>query len=173
MRFCKYLKVIFIVLLSTSFGKEVSSPSSTAILNHIETHLPHFGILKNLNGFVYVDLEDEYIHQLISFIQEEGFQEPPYFGDSRLVGAHISVIYSAESAKYGMEEIEECGERISFTLQNCQIVHPPSWKEIDEVYLVAVQAPELDAIRKKYGLPKKKHDFHITIGVKPKNFKSA
>lgn len=153
------------------FAQETTSCST--ILEYIQKSLPHCGVLKNSGGFVYVDLDDEYIHKLVTFIQKDGFEEPPYFGSAELVGAHISVMYAEEVKKYGVEDIQEYGETIYFVPKTCQVVHPPKWHEIDEVYFIVVEAPELDRIRKKYGLPKKEYDFHITIGVKPKMAKSA
>jgi hypothetical protein len=38
---------------------------------------------------------------------------------------------------------------------------------MSEVYFVVVEAPELDRIRAKYGLPQRLYPFHITIGAKP------
>jgi hypothetical protein len=81
--------------------------------------------------------------------------------------------YPEEMTKYGVKEIKECGEMISFVPTRCQVVHPPRWKKVDEVYFVVVEAPQLDKIREKYGLPKREYDFHITIGVKRKIAKSA
>lgn len=167
MRFLRYVHIFLIALFATSFAQELSVPSCPEILSAIEEKLPHCGTLRSSNGFLYVDLDDEYVHQLITFIQKEGFLEPPYFG-AGLVGAHITVAYPDETTKYGIEEIEECGEEISFVPQTCQVVHPPRWKEIDEVYFVVVESTQLDQIREKYGLPRKEYDFHITIGVKPK-----
>jgi hypothetical protein len=136
-------------------------------MQYAEQHLSHRGVLKNTSGFVYVDVEDDYIHKLLPFLTKEGFEEPPYFGQTDLVGAHISVIYPREVENYHIEEIEECGEEIFFELRECQLAHPPNWKTIDQVYFITVEAPRLDQIREKYGLPKREHNFHITVGVKP------
>ena len=119
---------------------------------------------KRLDGFLYVDLDDNYIHSLVDFIRDQGFQEPPYFGE-KLIGAHITVAYPNEIRNQIMEE---CGMPVSFTLRECQIVHPPRWKEVEEVYLIVVDAPMLDQLREKYGLSKRQYDCHITIGVKLK-----
>ena len=173
MKFFGYLSLLVMTFCATCIAQEISVPSCSAMIQYIEKNLPLFGTLQNTNGFIYVDLDDEYVHKLISYIQNEGFQEPPYFGKEDLVGAHISVIYSSETSKYGVTEIAECGERISFVLKNCQVVKPPRWEEIDEVYFIAVDSPRLDEIRNKYNLPKREYDFHITIGVKPKMAKSA
>lgn len=161
-----FRRVIFCLWIVCSVCVAEEAPHSTEICQHIEKNLPHYGVLKQSGDFVYVDVDDEYIHTLISYIREEGFQEPPYFGGT-LCGAHISVIYSAETILYDVNEIEECGEKIAFIPQYCKIVHPPKWQEMDEVYFLVVEAPRLDEIRERYGLPKREYAFHITIGVKP------
>ncbi len=103
---------------------------------------------------------------LSEFISEEGYELPPYFGRDELHGAHISVIYSKEAKEYGVGKVKEVGETIYFKPLGCRVVAPKNWKDVDEVYVIAVQAPVLNRLRKKYGLPKAGQDFHITIGVK-------
>lgn len=173
MRLLKNVSIFLMVSFATCIAEEIPAPSCPVILNYIDKNLPHQGTLKNSNGFVYVDLDDNYVYKLISFIQQDGFQEPPYFGSPGLVGAHITVMYPEETKKYGIKEMKEYGSTISFVPTKCQVVHPPRWEGIDEVYFIVVEAPELDKIREKYGLPKREYDFHITIGVKPKMAKSA
>ncbi|MBS0621829.1 MAG: hypothetical protein JSR80_02580 [Verrucomicrobia bacterium] len=165
MRSWKYFS-IFLNLACLSCIAQ-GAPSCLTILNYVKKNLPHHGILKNSDGFLYVDIDDEYIHQLVLFIQKEGFEEPPYFGRPDLVGAHITVIYPDEVKEYGISEIQECGEVIDFTPRECQVVRPLNLQEVDEVYFLSVDAPALDRIREKYGLPKREYDFHITIGMKP------
>lgn len=161
MRIIKYLILVLVFISQSTFTE---APQDQEILHYSQTELPHMGILMNSGGFVYVNVDDEYIHHLVKFIEKEGFEEPPYFGKD-LVGAHITVMYPREIKEYGIEEIYETGTPISFQLKECQIVHPPNWKEIDKVYFITVEAPELDRIREKYRLPKREYDFHITIGV--------
>ena len=150
----------------------LAAPSCPAVLDYIQKNLPQSGVLKYSGGFVYVDVDDEYIRALVKFIQKDGFVEPPYFGSPDAAGAHITVIYPEEITKYGVEKIDECGETIDFIPKKCQVVRPPQMQDIDEVYFIVVEAPELDLIRKKYDLPKREYDFHITTGVKPKITKS-
>ena len=80
-----------------------------------------------------------------------------------------------EANNYGLGEVEECGKLIIFTPKQCQVVHPPKWKNKLEksLYLITVEAPKLDRIRKKYGLPRREYEFHITVGIKPKMSKAA
>lgn len=130
--------------------------------------MSNFGTLKSTNGFVYVDIDDKYVHELIQFIEKSGFQKPPYFADPNLVGAHITVIYPDEMKEYSLEQIKEVGTTIYFQPLECNLATPPNWKEIDQVYFIVVDSPQLDQIREKYGLPNREYKFHITIGVKPK-----
>ena len=133
-------------------------------LQEVKQNLPLTGILKQeSNGFTYIDLDDRYIHQLIQNLPIEGFVEPPYFGEG-LIGAHITLVMPDEWAE--IPQIEECDQPFSFVLKECEIVHPLNWAEISEVFLITLDAPELTALREKYGLKPRDFDFHITIGVK-------
>ncbi|MDX8430418.1 MAG: hypothetical protein SNF33_01220 [Candidatus Algichlamydia australiensis] len=75
----------------------------------------------------------------------------------------VSLIFPNEYKKI---EFEELGMSIPFQLKGYGSVKPQKLEGVDEVYFLVIEAPELDAIRKKYGLPQKKYEFHITIGVK-------
>lgn len=116
------------------------------------------------NGFVYLDIDDAFVHDLIRYIEPDGFIEPPYFDKTGLVGAHISVFYADEAVP---QTIEELGQTFTFTPTGVRIVQPPDWSAIEDVYIIEVDSPELDAVRAKYGLGPREFSFHITIGVKP------
>ncbi len=171
----KRLKCLYALSTTICFSyAALDNASCPKILSYAQNQLSHRGVLQTCESFVYVNIDDEYIHKLIKFIKKEGFEEPPYFGDSNLVGAHITAIYPDEVKKYGITKVPECGRVIDFTPKECQVVvKPPTWQEVDALYLVVVEAPELDAIRRKYELPHRKYDYHITIGVKPKTIKTA
>jgi len=144
------------------------------MINYAQEHLPPCGLLQEVKGqFIYVKVDDLYIYKLLDFIRNEGYEEPPYFGQPDLVGAHISVIYPDEMQNGKIEPIDELGKVICFQIKGCEIVHPPNWKDVDQVYILTLYAPELDEMRKKYGLPKRKYDFHITIGIKRKTALAA
>jgi hypothetical protein len=168
-KFCLFLYVTVFACLSAFAQDDISSQ----LISYTKRNLPCCGKLKSESGFVYVNVDDRYIHDLIPFLEDLGFEKPPYFGREDLVGAHITVIYPKEMQEYALSAIEEVGKSIAFTPLYCKIVSPPTWKEIDLVYLIVVEAKELDDIRIKYGLPKQKYDYHITIGVKAKDKKAA
>ena len=171
MKVFRYVFLAWIGICTQCFAQ--TAPHCSQIMDYVEKKLPHCGVLKMTPTFVFVDLDDAYIHSLTPFIEQDGFQEPPYFGDPYTEGAHISIMYSEEVKKYGIKKIAECGEVIHFTPKTCEIVHHSTWKEMEEIYLIVVDAPELDKIRKKYGLPPLNFPFHITIGVKPKKANAA
>ncbi len=139
----------------------------------IAEQLSTSGTLKqDSQGYVYVDIDDRYIVSLIELIEKEGFEQPPYFGPG-LHGAHISVISAQEAKKFALGKIKERGATIPFTIKDCQIVHPPTWKEVESIYILTVEAPLLDELRQQYGLPKSRYDFHITIGLIYKEAQAA
>jgi hypothetical protein len=161
----------YIYLLASLLGTAQTYPAiksyhSNQILNFIFAHLPKQGILsKDERGMVYVKVDNNYIHQLIEFIQLEGFEVPPYFGEG-MHGAHITVMTPEEILYYAVGEIQECGHVVRFEPKQCQIVHPETWNPGELAYLVTVEAPLLHQLREKYVLPANKYDFHITVGVK-------
>lgn len=127
---------------------------------------PHYGQLKqDKQGFVFVDIDDRYIDDLMALIQAEGFEKPPYFNQPDLVGAHITVISAEEAEENAIGKIDELGMEIPFSIKACEIIEFKKWEDVDFLYLVTIKAPLLEEIRKKYGLAKTPHDFHITIGM--------
>lgn len=170
----RYLKYFFLSLMVAFTNWLVAhAPFSDKVLSYIQDKLPLEGVLKKSGNFVYLAIDEAYIHKLISLIHNAGFEEPPYFGGADLVGAHITVMSEAECLYYNIKDISDFGKTIQFTPKTCETIHltrpcSPLPQETDELYLIVVDAPELNQIREKYGLPPAKYDFHITIGVKLK-----
>jgi len=122
------------------------------------------------DDFVYIDINDSIIHGLFPLIdKDDNAKEPPYFGkgDDK-IGAHISAISNEEITDD--IKIDEIGKEIEFGLKEMYSTNPASWDEVNRVWFVAVDVPEIKKIRKKYNLPPtyldKGHDFHITIGIR-------
>ena len=152
-----FWSVLFLAFCLEAFEKD------EAILEVACKELSHVGVIRCLDGFVYVDVDDAYIHTLLPYLSEEGFEMPPYFGQVGLVGGHITIIDAGEITCC---DIQECGQSVSFTPIEGMVVSPPSWKGIEKAYLIIVEAPELDEIRMTHGLSLRKYPYHITIGVK-------
>ena len=117
-------------------------------------------------GFVFLKVCDDYIFRLFSLLQEQGIELPPYFGKGR-VGAHITIVSVQEMQEVGFPPIKDLGKEISFKIVNIASVKPDSGNTISKVYLLTIEAPELETLRASLGLSPRvaNHDFHITIGV--------
>ena len=128
-----------------------------------EYRLPHSGILKEKkDGFVYVKVDDRYIDSLLPILANDAYTKPPYFRREDSPGAHISVFYVSERGQAGT--IKEIGQRYSFRINGLAIIP----KKTQEYIVLQIASPELEQLRKKYGLSPliQGHDFHITIAKK-------
>jgi hypothetical protein len=165
------IKIALSLLLCTSlFADTPLAPLDSFVSTQLD-QLPLRGTLKQRGGFVYVDLHDGYIYKLHDYLEEMGYETPPYFEGERSAGAHITAIYPTEIPANLM--IEECGEEISFAIIGCTEIEPQNWKEMKLLYLLVVEAPRLDEIRRSYGLLPMRYPFHITVGAIPRHAKAA
>lgn len=142
----------------------IENPSS--IIQWAQEHLPQNGILKEeKGGFVYLKVDDNYINQLFLMLSNPEYIKPPYFRRSDSPGAHISVFYVNERNQMG--EIKEIGQKYSFKISGLASVPPKTHKYI----VLQVTSPELEQLRKKYGLSPllQGHDFHISIAEKKRH----
>ncbi len=161
----RYFLAIAFLLGSEAYAA-VDRPCAK-ILDYVEKNLKLSGTLKqDKQGFVYVDVDNDYICKLTGLIEDPGFVQPDYFQGEYRYGAHVSVIYAAEAARYKMGKLEEAGRTVHFHVCRCEIVATERDPAIDSYYFLIIESPELSEIRRKYGLPQPKYPFHITIGVK-------
>lgn len=133
------------------------------IIQWVQNRLSHKGtLMENPDGYVYLKVEDSYIHQLFPMLSNPKYNAPPYFRRKDSPGAHVSVIYKDERHKTGA--ISEIGQTFIFTPNNLAVVPEKTQRWI----VLQVESPGLEALRRKYGLSPllKGHDFHITIAEK-------
>ena len=130
--------------------------------------LDHFGVLKQKpNGYLYLDVPNEYISELLPLIEAPGRITPPqHYTSKKGIGAHISVMYENEQIDNEIWEIGELGETYSFTIKELRTVKINRNNKTKKLWLIALDSPQLESLRKDYGLPNriKGHDFHITLG---------
>ncbi len=126
------------------------------------------GILKQKdNGYLYVDVSNDYIKYALPLIEAAGKLVPPsHYTSKKGIGAHISVMYENEQIINEIWEIKELGQEFNFTVKELRTVKLNNNQKMKKLWLIAVEAPELERLRESYGLsPKLKgHDFHITVG---------
>ncbi len=157
----------FVLLVNLTSLSGTPVPGCSEIFRYIEKHLPCQGTLEqDAQGFTYVNVSDDYIHCLYPLIQESNIEPPLYFGPG-LHGAHITVLTAEEAKEHDLiGHISEVGTKVCFKLVECSAVEPPSMPKGTTFYLLVVNAPILDQLRKKYHLDPAKYKFHITIGTR-------
>jgi hypothetical protein len=174
----KYLKKVFLTLaftLSIFTGLHAADDfiiEETPVAIEIAAALPHSGELKQKdNGYVYVDVSNDFINLLFPIIEQHIKEEhpdakvvPPPFLSKKGIGAHISVMYETDIVKNDIWNIPELGKEYTFTIREIRSVKILGQKP-KKLWLLAVDAPDLETLRESYGLSSKLkgHDFHITI----------
>lgn len=130
------------------------------VVDYARTYLPLEGrLVMKSDGFVYIKVDDQYIHTLFPMLQleEKGFKEPPYFRSDDAPGAHISVFYIVEHIMP-----EELGQTFHFELKQITLVNP---SHNISYAVLQVESPELQQLRVKYGLSPnlQGYEFHISL----------
>ena len=167
-------KFLFITVLATTcaasaFGaQDYQTESQPQVIEKI-IQLEQKGILKQKdNGYLYVDVSNDYVAQALALIEAQGKIVPPsHYKSKKGIGAHISVIYENEQIENEIWEIKELGQEFTFTIMEIRTVKLNKDGRLKKLWLIAVSAPELEKLRESYGLASKlkNHDFHITIGT--------
>ena len=166
-------KLFFIVSLTTSLTSAVVAANDYQVEFQpqvIETviQFEQKGVLKQKdNGYLYIDVSNDFIAESLPLIEAKGKLVPPsHYTSKKGIGAHISVMYENEQIMNEIWEINELGQEYTFTVLELRTVKLNKNNKVKKLWLLAVDAPELEKLREAYGLsPKLKgHDFHITLG---------
>ena len=105
-------------------------------------------------------------------MKEPGAELPT--NDNGELDAHITVMRPEEIEELGGPDklTGDRGTQFSYTLRRLESFNPEGWKEMSKVWTLRIHSPELQALRKSYGLTKKpknnEFDFHITIATRRK-----
>lgn len=144
----------------------VTQPVEVWDLDSVLSRLPTQGKLaETVEGLVYLDIDDRYIHDVFDLLKHTTAQKPPYFDtEHHGVGAHISIFYPDENNNL---HPDDWGKIHDFKIR--ELVSA----EINDTkyFVLLVNSPSLVTLRLKYGYPKKLSykdyliDFHITIGT--------
>lgn len=128
-------------------------------------------LVKSSSGWVLLEIPNAFVRGAFMALDAPGTQLP-YHGEGRL-NAHISVMRPEELTQLGESvKLHELGKRFKFQVGPLKEVEPLGWKAVERVWMLSVESPELEDLRKSYGLPPKprKGDqtlpFHITIAIR-------
>lgn len=106
-------------------------------------------------------------------MNEPGIELPPSPNNGPY-NAHISVMSAKEvEALGGGQKINERGKQFSYTLGRLMSVDLPDGQpELAKVWFIKVHSPDLQALRRSYGLSSLPHngdyDFHVSCAVRRK-----
>lgn len=122
------------------------------------------------NGWLMLTVPNALLRGVFSAMHEPGIELPPAGPDGR-VNAHITVMRPEEIQQIGgADSVAERGKQFRYTIGRLYSVVPDGWPEMSRVWFLRVHSPELQLLRRSYGLsslPKEgKHDFHITVAVR-------
>lgn len=98
--------------------------------------------------------------------------ELPLSDTTGQLNAHISVIHPDELSSVGLDplRVSERGKQFHYTLGPVKTVVPHRWAGVERVWFIEVKSPELEQLRKSYGLSARPKDnqfeFHITFAVR-------
>jgi len=155
-----------------SRGPHPPSPSEKSILKLI-SKLPKYGYVSlNSTGYVYLDLNDDWIYSLEDQLSKYGFDVPPYFYGTEPTGAHITIVPSSFSKRFKNEDVP-VGKKVKFQVVKAKAFFPKNWKNCwygtEAVYFVWVKSKDLLSIARKLAGPKYNPSygmFHINVGVR-------
>ena len=150
-------------------GPHPSSPLGLDI-RKLVSELPRVGYLaRNPTGYIFLDLDDDWIFSVQKEMEKFGYEVPPYFAGPQAVGAHISVV-PANIAKKKKKQMEvEVGKRVEFEIIRAGTSYPIRyWYGTEAVYRIWVKSPELKKISKEIAGSEYKPPggFNIVVGVR-------
>ncbi len=124
------------------------------------------------SGFLLLTVPNAVVRGVFDSLDEQGIELPPSGGGQ--FKAHITVMRPEEvAAELGdPDKISERGHSFNYSLGKLKSFNPTGWKEMSKCWVIEVKSPELEKLRKSYGMTKLPNDnkfaFHITVAVRRK-----
>lgn len=124
------------------------------------------------SGFVLLQVPNALVRGVFAAMAEPGAELPPSGPDKRL-NAHITVFRPEELERIGGgTKLNERGKQYKYSIGRLMEVEPEGWPEMAKVWYLKVHSPDLQALRRSYGLSSLpndgKFDFHVTCAVRRK-----
>lgn len=122
------------------------------------------------SGWLLMSVPNAFVRGVFAAMAEPGVELPPA-GPSGNLDAHVSVMRPEELEMIGgPDRVTERGKQFRYTLGRVYSVTPDAWPGVERVWFCRVHSPELQALRRSYGLsglPKNdEYAFHVTIAVR-------
>jgi hypothetical protein len=143
--------------------------NSSEICNYASHALSKKGILRqDHQGFVYLELPDDFITHISPLIQDRGSEAVPLYC-LEPSPAHIPVILPHEWAqKKGWGELKGLEESFPFEIMRLCSLKPKAWPGVEKVYFFEIESKALEEVRERSLLPPliRSHKFHVAIAFK-------
>lgn len=128
-------------------------------------------------GHILLGVPNALVRGVYAAMKEPGIELPPPGAGGHLE-AHISVFSPSDLEKIGgAEKVTERGKQFTYTLGRIYAVEPDGWPGVAKVWYVKVHSPELQELRRSYGLSGLpnggEYDFHITVAVRKRGVLGA
>ena len=130
-----------------------------------------------MNGMIFLNLDNEWIHKALAVLHGYGYVRPPFFVYPPVpVGAHIQIVTKVEAEKYEMFAKRDIighllGKTVDFEVVKAHVSYPRITKYgIEARYKIRVKSPELSEIRQELtGLKNGPNNGHFVILVGVRN----
>ena len=130
-------------------------------------------LYKSSSGWLLLSVPNAIGRGAFDALSEHGV-ELPISDTTGQYNAHISVMRpeAIEKNPGGADAVTERGHEFSYTLGPVQAVTPGGWGEVSKCWFIKVRSPDLERLRKSYGLTglpnDGEYDFHITFAIRKK-----
>lgn len=121
------------------------------------------------SGWIMLSVPNALVRGAFSAMTEPGLELP--FNKEGKLNAHISVFRPEELEEVGgIEKVTERGKTFRYSVGRFVSTVPAGWSSMARVWFFTVHSPELQALRRSYGLSslpnKGDFDFHVTVAVR-------
>lgn len=122
-------------------------------------------------GYVLLSVPNALVRGLYANMHEPGISLPIYPGTKGL-NAHITVFRPEEVKQLGgADKITERGKQFAYTTGRFKTMEPgEQWPGVERVWYMQIHSPELQALRRSYGLSSLPNagesPFHVTVAVR-------
>lgn len=122
------------------------------------------------SGWVCMAVPNAIGHGAFQALHEAG-AELPMKDSTGQYNAHVSVIRPEEVEQLGGPgKITERGEQFGYTFGSVRSCDPTGWPDVSRCWMIEIRSPELEKLRKSYGLTALPKDgdfkFHVTFAIR-------
>lgn len=155
-------------LYSLGRAHYVSTYKSAATTSPETSHALSGRLYLSRSNWLLLSVPNAVVRGLFDALDEPGVELPLRQGR---LEAHVSVMRPEEVERIGgPDRITERGHAFRWNMGPVKVVRPAGWKDVSKVWFCAVRSPELEALRRSYGLSslpdEDRKPFHLTFALR-------